>query len=303
MKAFLRVLSNFMLKHYNVKYFRKFERLGFHVLRVGYRSPVPDTRELLQNKHWWAEETNLDNVNFGKEKQLQLCKEFSKFQNEFEGLPSFSNLQSQGFGPGYGEIEALILHCFIRHFQPQNFIEIGSGTSTFFSSNALSMNLREGVTSHLTCVEPYPYQKLKSISCIEEILEKKVQDVAISFFQKLGNNDILFIDSSHIVKIGNDVNYLILDVLPSLQKGALIHFHDIPFPYLYPYPDFWIFERLAFWQEATLLKAFLINNKAFEIIYCSSWLHFKNPDILKSTFPVYDKSKHFPSSIWIRKIL
>jgi Methyltransferase domain len=285
-----------------VRTFRMFERMGLHVIPVHYYSPVPDTRELLRNKPHWNKESDLSDLNFNQQEQLHLNEAFSKFRNECDLLPSFADLQSQGFGPGYGEMEALILHCFVRHFQPATIIEVGSGVSTFFSGNALSMNLKDGKDSRLTCIEPYPYAKLRSISYVHEIVEKKVQDVDISFFQQLGNNDILFLDSSHSVKIGSDVNYLILEVLPSLKKGVLIHIHDIPFPYLYPYPEFWIFDRLTFWQEAVLLKAFLSNNNAFEIIYCSSYLHFKNPALLKSTFPKYDNSKHFPSSIWLRKI-
>lgn len=313
MKALLKSLvPKFILKAWRsfkqglklkVRIFKMFERMGLHVMRVHYYSPVPDTRELLKNKQHWNKEADLSELNFNQKEQSNLSEIFFKFRKECDLLPSFADLQFQGFGPGYGEIEALILHCFVRNYKPDTIIEVGSGVSTFFSGNALSMNLNEGKQSRLICIEPYPYQKLRSLSFVHEIVEKKVQDVDISFFRQLGNNDILFLDSSHSVKIGSDVNYLILEVLPSLKKGVLIHIHDIPFPYLYPYPEFWIFERLTFWQEAVLLKAFLTNNNAFEIIYCSSYLHFKNPEQLNRAFPKYDSNKHFPSSVWLRKIL
>ena len=285
------------------KLFKTFEKNGFHILPADYYSPIPNTHELLQNKQLWFREANLNNINFNKQEQLRLNGCFSEFQKEFELLPSFSDLMLQGYGSGYGEIEALILHCFIRYSKPRVVIEVGAGVSTFFSSTALSMNRKDGISSVHVCIEPDPYQKLRSIPFVHSIVEKKVQEVDIKFFQQLNENDILFIDSSHTVKIGSDVNYLILEILPALKKGVIIHFHDIPFPYTFPYPDFWIFERLMFWQEPVLLKAFLTNNNVFEIIYCSSYLHFKNPGLLKSTFPKYDNIKHFPSSIWIRKIL
>ena len=212
MKALLRwLLPRFMWNAWisgkqkvsrRVRVFRIFERLGLHVFPVHYYSPIPDTRELLRNKQQWHKESNLSNLNFNHEEQLRLSEVFTKLQKECELVPSFTDLRSLGYGPGYGEIEALILHCFIRHFQPGTFIEVGSGLSTFFPVTPLSMNFKDGKESRLICIEPYPYEKLKSISFIHEIVEKKVQDVDIGFFQQLENNDILFIDSSHTVKIG-----------------------------------------------------------------------------------------------------
>jgi hypothetical protein len=282
--------------------FQRFEKSGFHIYPAHYYSPIPEVRELLNNKQRWFRESDLSDIRFNKQEQLRLCGAFSKFQKECKLLSVSTDLDSNEYGAGYGAIEALILHCFLRHFRPDTVIEVGSGTSSFFSSNALSMNRKEGKNSSLICIEPYPYQKLKSIPSIHKIIERKVQDIDIEFFQQLNEGDILFIDSSHTVKIGSDVNYLILEVLPSLKKGVMIHFHDIFFPYLFPYPLFWIFENFAFWQEAVLLKAFLTNNNDFEIIYCSSYLNFKNPELLKSTFPLYDNGRHFPSSIWLRKV-
>jgi len=291
------------IKHtIKLKIFKILERFRVHIYPVAYYSPIPNTRELLKNRKWWFKETDLTTINFNYQKQLYLSKIFSKLQKECEILPSYADLQSRNYGPGYREIDGFILHCFIRHFKPKIVVEIGSGISTFFSSNALSINRKEGKNSRLICIEPYPYQELKNIPFVDKIFEKKVQDIDLEFFQQLNDGDILFIDSSHTVRIGSDVNYLILEVLSSLKKGVIIHFHDIPFPYTFPYPDFWIFDKLMFWQEPVLLKAFLMNNNAFEVIYCSSFLHFKNPELLKETFPKYENDKNFPSSIWIQKI-
>lgn len=263
-------------------------------------NPVPDTRELSKTRELWDRESDFSKINYDSIKQEELCEKFLQFKNEYEQLPALSDLIKKGYGPGYGEIEPLIQHCFIRYFKPTTIIEVGSGITTFYSSNALAMNSREGQNSHLICIEPYPYDNLKSIPLIEQVIEEKVQNVPISFFQKLDLNDILFIDSSHTVKIGSDVNYLFLDVLPYLKKGVLIHIHDIPFPYLYPSEKL-IFEQNKFWQEAVLLKALLTSNNEFEILFCSSYLHFKTPERLEKMFSKYEKEKHFPSSIWLRK--
>src|SRR5208337_5280978 len=98
---------------------------------------------------------------------------------------------------------------------------------------------------------------------------------------------------SHSVKVGSDVNYLFLKVLPSLQAGVLIHIHDIVLPYVAP-PDVWLFERLMFWQENVLLKAFLSGNDEFEVIYCTSYLHHRDRAALQETFPAYDPKIHYP---------
>ena len=134
------------------------------------------------------------------------------------------------------------------------------------------------------------------------LLKEKVQQVDATFFQQLSENDILFIDSTHTVCVGSDVNYLYLEVLPLLEKGVIIHVHDIPFPYNYPYPETNVLDKLVFWQEPVLVQAFLMYNQAFEIMFCTSWLHFKHPDVLRTAFPRYDRSKHFPSSLWLRKV-
>ena len=284
--------------------FREFEKKGIHILPLRQDSPVPDTRELLQNRHLWYKEADLSALNFNMQEQVRLHHSFLAFQNEFKFLPAFPELVFSGFTSDFDKIDALILHCFIRSFKPGVVIEIGPGIPTFFSGAALRLNRREGKDSRLICIEPNQAQKLRSnIPFIHDVVEKKVQEVGKEFFQQLNENDILFIDSSHAVKIGSEANYLIVEILPALKKGVLVHLHQIPFPYTFPYPDSLIFERLAFWQEAALLLAFLTNNNAFEILYCSSYLHGKEPALLKKVFPSYDAATHFPSSIWLRKIL
>lgn len=156
----------------------------------------------------------------------------------------------------------------------------------------------------MICIEPYPRTQLKKIQgkCQIQIIPKLVQDVDIDFFKILDEGDILFIDSSHMVKVGSDVNFLYLDVLPNLRKGVVIHIHDIPFPYPTPDPEQWIFGAHQFWTESALLQAFLAYNSAFKILLCSSYLHYKKPKELGSAFKIYDPARHFPSSIWLQKV-
>jgi predicted O-methyltransferase YrrM len=289
------------------KAFAFFEKLGIHILPVHFYSPVPDTRELRRNLQQWNKDWDFTGVDFNEYQQIQLLQCLSNFRNEYATLPEYKFVQEMGFGEGYGEVESHILYGMVRHFKPKQIIEVGSGISTYYSINALTKNQNEGnLKSHITCIEPFPKRPLFSLSenPIVKILPKLVQDVDIASFKSLQKGDILFIDSSHIAKINSDVYHLYLRILPILNAGVIIHIHDISFPHLTPdNPGYWIFKKHQFWNEAALLKAFLSFNKSFEILLCSSYLHYKNPDMLSSVFNIYDNKRHFPSSIWIRRMV
>jgi predicted O-methyltransferase YrrM len=239
------------------------------------------------------------------------------FKNEYLGNEIFKYGTENKFGPGYGYIEAQALHSIIRKYKPKRVIEVGSGVSTWCILKANDLNkVQEGVVDFkLTCIEPYPNSVLKSLKEVN-LIEKKVQEIAFEEeFFKLEKNDILFIDSSHTVKVGSDVNYIILEILPRLKPGVIVHFHDIFIPYDYNRNTLSTFFH---WSETTLLRAFLINNKNARIVFCMSQLHYDAKSTLKEVFPEYtpqnDKDglldekyvnfeqihqEHFPSSIYI----
>lgn len=159
----------------------------------------------------------------------------------------------------------------------------------------------------MRCIEPYPYARLYSISGVE-IHAKEVQDVDISLFQELLQNDILFIDSTHILRINGDVPFLYLEVLPNLNKGVLIHIHDISFPYNVPYPPkLRIFGRTwpVFWNEAMVLQAFLCFNEKFKIIMSTPLIRYYDEIFLQHNIPIYESTEQNPhafSSIWLQKV-
>jgi predicted O-methyltransferase YrrM len=280
--------------------FSRLEAAGLHVLPVGYYSPIPDTHELRSGDQRWRQEVDLSDVRFNFEEQRRLGESFKTYRREIADLPDDDELRRRGYGLGYGPIESMMLYSVIRHFGPKRIIEIGSGVSTVYEARAIAANKMAGRgPCALTCVEPYPSELLYTIPEVTDIVQKKVQELPIEFFRQLEPNDILFLDSSHSVKIGSDVNFLYLHILPRLRPGVLIQIHDIYFPFLTP-PDDWLFDRLMFWQETVLLKALLSGNRNFEIIYCSSYLHNKEPRALSDTFDAYDPQTHYPVSIWLR---
>lgn len=282
-----------------------FERFGFHILPLHYYSPIPCVRYLRKNAKYWYKKSSLTGIDINIERQKEFLNSLRPYERECSEASIYDNASTRNFGEGYGVIESHILHTVIRCFKPRKIIEVGCGTSTFFSINALSLNkIKDSTDSEMICIEPYPWPKLKEIKgeCALKIIDKPVQEVGLETFKLLREGDILFIDSSHMVKIGSDVNYLYLEVLPNLNKGVIIHIHDIHFPYPAVNSSLWMKGEHRFWTETAFVQAFLSYNSVFEVLLCSSHLHYKAPEILQSVFSAYDPQEHFPSSLWLRKV-
>jgi predicted O-methyltransferase YrrM len=272
---------------------------------MSYDSPLPDIRALKKNLKRWYKEDISPGIDWNLAGQLELCKSIAPYSSE-TSMPSYADVQKQGFGWGYGEVEAHCLYMMLRHIKPARIMEVGSGTSTYFSFKAAEMNREAGaIKCRLTCIEPYPREKLRAFAHEHDIDLRacEAQDVEITRFQELSANDVLFIDSSHVSKKDSDVDFLILEVLPRLHKDVTIHFHDIPFPMPTSPVDHYLFDQYVFWNEPALLKAFLMFNNTFQIILCQSYLHYVRPDALKALVPNYNPQSHLPTSLWLRKIV
>lgn len=204
---------------------------------------------------------------------------------------------------GFESVDGEVLYCMIRHFKPKKIFEIGSGNSTYLFAQAILKNKEEhnDYECELVAIEPYPNNILKTgFAGLSKLIPKKVQDISLSEFKKLTENDILFIDSSHVLKIGSDVQYEYLEILPRLKKGVLVHLHDIFLPA--EYPKEWVLKDYRFWTEQYLLQAFLAFNDSFEVIWAGSYMHLKHPDKLEVAFSSYRRNERWPGSFWIRKI-
>lgn len=159
-----------------------------------------------------------------------------------------------------------VLYLMVRHLKPRRMIEIGSGYSTLAAGAALVKNAEEtGVVCDFTAIEPYPGKHISSgVPGLTTLLPKPVQAINLDTFASLEENDILFIDSTHVVMIDSDVVYEVLEILPRLRPGVVVHFHDIFLPY--DYPENWIRSWGFFWNEAYMLQAFLAHNDRFEVM-------------------------------------
>ena len=188
----------------------------------------------------------------------------------------------------------------MRQNRPQRVVEIGSGFTTLLAAQALARNAAEGAAATLTAIEPYPPAFLREALPVPvELVAEPVQNVPLERFTSLHAGDILFIDSSHVCKIGSDVQYEILEILPRLAPGVLVHLHDIFLPV--EYPREWVMEWHRFWNEQYLLQAFLCGNRNFEVLWAGTWMHLRHPEKLAAAFPSYDPKTSWLGSFWIRR--
>lgn len=201
-------------------------------------------------------------------------------------------------------IDAHVYYTFIRHFKPRRIVEIGGGNSSILAQAACLKNLASSaVTSKISIIEPYPTNHLKqSLKRTHQLIERKVQNVDISFFKTLCSGDILFIDSSHTLRSGGDVQYEYLEILPRLAPGVLVHVHDISLPKNYPK----IYSETGlYWNEQYLLQAFLAFNSRFEVIWPGNYMLINYPQLVQEVFPEYHLMReHYPqsepTSFWMR---
>lgn len=292
----------YILERFVRKSFPLFERFGFHITLNHFYEPIPDTRTL--RDELWSRQSSLVGVEIDNDAIIRLLSEFrAKYKKEYDRFPrkeSEDPFVYYLYNTTFGSVDGEIYYCMIRHFRPKRIIEIGCGKSTLLASKAVQKNRENDADAKLLGIEPYPNEVLcKGFPGLSELRECKVQDVDLDEFLELEANDILFVDSSHVLKIGSDVQYIFLEVLPRLRKGVLVHFHDIFLPV--EYPKEWVLAKRKFWNEQYFLQAFLISNNAFEVLWPGNYMHLRHPQELEKAFDSYNRESVVPGSFWIRK--
>jgi Methyltransferase domain len=278
------------------KYFRLWEEHGVHVTPVHFYQPIPDTRSLPDAL--WEKPSQMPGIAMNEAKQLELlCDVFPRFRAEYDELPAEPTSDPREFYLKNGAFEgtdALVLYCMVRSFRPSLVLEVGSGFSSRVSARAALVN----GNTRVVCIEPYPDDVLTGgFPGLTSVIPKKVQEVDLEFFGQLAEGDILFIDSSHVVKTGGDVTYLFLEVLPRLRPGVIVHVHDIFLPQ--EFPKRWILDLRLFWTEQYLLQAFLAHNSEFEILFANAYMGLRHQPEMRRTFP---KSEWWGGgSFWFRR--
>ena len=286
------------------RYFATWERRGYHVTPVHYYSPIPSTAEL--DETVWRGPRPPAGVDMREGEQLELLEAVSaRYRSEYGRFPKHAGTSDCPFYIDNGyfvSVDAEMLYCLVRKHRPARIIEIGSGFSTLMTSLAIERNKQEDplYKCRFVAVEPFPNRDLLALSKnLSELIEAAVQRVPLERFRELEANDILFIDSSHVSRIGGDVNFEVLEVLPRLRNGVLVHVHDFFVPF--EYPREWVTKNRWFWNEQYLLQAFLSFNSCFNVVWAASYMHWKFPDKVAAAFDSYDRSRTTPASLWIQR--
>lgn len=266
--------------------FTTLEALGFHVTPVVYDSPIPETKEL--TNELFEQVSECVGLDWNPEVQKEfLCRVFPPYSGEAD--PQENTWLSL--------VDAAILHAMVRHHKPRKIVEIGSGWSTRIAARACAMNQSSGEPCELIAIDPYPRKSLReNLPPLTTLIQKQVQAVDL---EVITDCDLLFIDSSHVAKIGGDVNFEILEIVPRLSPGALVHWHDILLPG--EYWKEWIKDKHYFWNEQYLVHAFLKFNREFEVLWGSRYMHLRHPEAIKAVFPYFEPEKHHITSLWVRR--
>jgi hypothetical protein len=229
--------------------FAIWERAGYHVTPVHFYSPIPDLTTLTERGTSSCPGVDLNRR--GQEAMLAtLAPLFPEARACWEDNTYF------------GLVDSAALYAMVRHHRPQKVVEVGSGYSTRMARDAIERN----GSGELITIEPFPQERMPSAPTYPV----EVQRVPLDLFESLEENDILFIDSSHVLRTGGDVKYEYLEILPRLAAGVLVHVHDVFIPDDYPLD--WFTDRHRFWSEQYLLQAFLAFNEQFEVLWSSHML-------------------------------
>jgi predicted O-methyltransferase YrrM len=278
--------------------YRILRRFGILPVRDHYYEPLINPQKHLKNP--LDRDRYLPGIDMNIEYQLELLKQF-KFGDELNVLPrQHTKKREYHFNNGrFDSGDSEFLYNMIRHFKPARMIEIGSGMSTLMAQHAFQKNKKEnnGYDYIHTCIEPYEVPWLESTGV--EVIRKKAEDLPLDLFRNLQTNDILFIDSSHIIRPQGDVLTEFLEILPGLNPGVIVHIHDIFTPK--DYPADWIFTKHRLWNEQYLLEAFLSNNSKYSVMGALNFLRNHYPNELYAACPVIGtQPNRQPGSFWIR---
>ncbi len=272
-------------------------RLGIDLVENTFYSPIPDVASLPESL--WAGPHPLPGIDLRTDEQLRhLEQDLAPYVAEFDPprtpVPGEDYFLDNG---AYETVDAEVLYATLRHRRPRRLLEVGSGFSTLVSARAVRANAADGHPCDFVASDPYPRDFLrKPVEGLREMRSWLATDIPLSEFEALESGDVLFVDTTHTVKIGGDVNFLVLEALPALAPGVIVHFHDIFLPW--EYPRRWFTELELYWAEQYLLQAFLAYNPRFEVVLASHHLARSHPERLGKVVPSF-RPGAAPGSFWL----
>lgn len=271
--------------------------VGVFPIANHYYEPLIDFSLLIQplDQHRF-----LPGIDMNTDGQLALLQQF-RFGEELRPFtaPRKDDL-TYSFGNGFFDSgDAEFLYSLVRLKKPRRVVEIGSGNSTLLVIEAVRKNKQErsDYTCEHICVEPYEMPWLERSGV--KVRRERVEQVEKSLFAQLEEGDLLFIDSSHVIRPQSDVLCEFLEILPALKKGVIVHIHDIFTPR--DYPKSWMVDKVRLWNEQYLMEALLSGNPNWKIIGAVNFLRHEYFDQLKAACPFITPDRE-PTSFYIEKI-
>lgn len=288
-------LARYLLKSYGSRQSLR-NRVRFHVQAFNYFSPIADISEvdlpqLLAKRDLGGLLPELSTFD-------SLLEQFKPFAAEVKSFPKKAGNETPFWfhNFSYEDMDAVTLYSMLRHLKPKRMIEVGCGFSSRMTTIAANKNAAEGSPLDAVFIEPYPAPYLLNYKLCGPLLVQKIQQVPLDRFAQLESGDILFIDTSHVLKTQNDLCYILLHILPRLAKGVYIHFHDIFTPY--DYPESWLLQTACYYNEQYALEAILRNSDNFEVILPVYALWRDRHEKLVALLPDAEISG---AAFWIRK--
>jgi hypothetical protein len=239
-------------------------------------SPICDPKEL--RRHYYRDPdttpppNRLPGIDLAHDDQVRLWDHWAALLPEARALVTQDkHKRYQSTSLSYGIGDAIVYCCMLRHLNPTRMIEIGAGSSSVVALDTFDRFFDR--RPHCRFIDPYP-ALLRSMltpqdDATVEIVESAIQDVSPASFDVLQSNDVLFIDSTHVVKTGSDVTYELFEILPRLRSGVVVHFHDVFYPF--EYPRLWAVDLNYSWNEIYTLRAFLTGNRDWEILFFNDY--------------------------------
>ena len=283
------------------RHFKDWQKAGVTIIPNHYYSPVPD----LNNLPPGALEAKfpLHGIDMRDDAELALLEALKGYAAEYDAFAKRTKPRTDGkwfLGGPFARPDADTAYAMVRHLKPKRIIEIGSGHSTLAMSEACLKNKAEGHPVEFISIDPYPsYVLAYNPKGMTRHITEPLESLPLELFENLGENDILFIDSTHIIRPGGDVEYEYFHLIPKIGKGCWVHVHDIFLPH--PYPSNWIANEHIFWNEQHLLAAFLAFNPSFEVTLGLNYLCDKFPDEIRAAFKEMGDTPR-AGSFWFKRV-
>jgi hypothetical protein len=273
----------------------------YDIVPRNYYSPVPDLELLPEDI--WERRSALGGVELGIDRAMTLVEtELAPFIAEFD-VPTDGPASAGKFflrNQNYESVDAELLYAIVRARKPRRVLELGSGYTTLLIGDACRRNAEDGAATEHIAYDPYPRAQILGEAPPPPTRFEPVSatEVPLDAFRELQAGDVLFVDTTHTVKLGSDVNYIVLDVLPVLASGVVVHFHDVFLPW--EYPRTWFETMQYYWAEQYLLQAFLAFNDTFEVLLPVQALARDRADRLAAVVPSFT-SEVRPGAIWLTR--